>query len=115
MSFANRHNPVSDFPKYPVKYCGWSDVIPDSCYKVSWVGSYNGKFGPQPYVDLAPVENAAEYLRVRLPKFMLDDIDNIAHTAEDMEEIKAGKVGVKIKPYTTKGGNQTARVEWVDL
>lgn len=114
MSFASKYNRVSDFPQYNVEYHGWADVIQKDPQTVTWLGSYNGKYGAQPYVDLAPTDAVSEHKRVRLPKWMLEEIDKIAHS-EDMEDIKAGKVGVLFKPYKTKDGNDAVHVEWVDL
>lgn len=114
MSFASKHNRVTDFPQYEVEYMGWKDAVKVDPAPVTWLGSYNGKYGPQPYVDLAPDSVQGKHKRVRLPKYMLDEIDEIAHSAEDMDEIKAGNVCILFKPYTTKKGNESCRVEWVD-
>lgn len=115
MSFASKHSRISEFPTYSVDYVGWKDVTADRAFRICWAGHYTGKYGVQPYVDLSPVENGEKVQRVRLPKYTLEEIEQIAADQEDMADIKAGKVGVKIHPYTTKNGNKTARIIWVDM
>lgn len=116
MTFAQKHqHHVNDYPTYPVKYVSYKDIAYDQQFKISWVGSYSGKYGQQPYVDLVPVNEGDCYMRVRLPKYTLDEIDQISHDSEDMEEIKAGHVGIKLRTYQTKSGSTTASITWVDM
>lgn len=116
MSFAEKHqHHVNDYPTYPVKYVSYKELAYDQPHRISWAGSYSGKYGQQPYVDLVPVENGADYLRVRLPKYTLDEIDEISHDMEDMADIKAGKVGIILHKYETKSGSVTASIGWVDM
>lgn len=114
MTVASKYNHVSNFPRYKVEYTAYKDVQNEIAWRISWLGSYQSKFGVQPYVDLVPVLDDDPYRRVRLPKWTLKDIDSIAHDPEAMADISAGKVGVIFHALHTENGD-TIRVEWVDM
>lgn len=115
MTFAEKHHHVNDFPTYPVDYVSYKSVTYEQPHKICWAGSYTGKFGQQPYVDLVPETEGTKVLRVRLPKWMQNEIDEIAHSEEDMNDIKAGRVGIILHDRKTKNGNETASVDWIDM
>lgn len=114
MSFASTHNHSTDWPSYSVQYASCKD-LPDlsRVYPVKWVGSYRSRYGQQPYFDTED-EHGIVY-RVRLPKYTLKDVDDIANDPVAMSEIKSGKVGVAFTKYRTQSGNETFRVIWKDI
>lgn len=114
MSAISKYNHISKFPRYHVEYVSYKTIQNDQPNRVSWCGSYQSKFGVQPYVDMPPVMDGGDYLRVRLPKWTLKDIDEIAHDSEAMADIAAGKVGVIFHALHTENGD-TITIEWVDM
>lgn len=53
---------------------------------------------------------------VDLPENILDDVKEILHSEEDIETIKAGKVGFKIEQYQSEKFKKTCHgIKWVDL
>lgn len=111
MSFTSKHNHVlvSDYPTYQVTYESAKNMMMDHVFPVSWCGAYDGKYGRTPYVDVE-VQNG--HTRVRLPKWSLEDIESISRDKDDMEEIKAGRIGIEFHPYTSKSGNETVHFTW---
>lgn len=114
MTVASKYNHISQFPRYKVEYTAYKDMALEHVYTISWLGSYQSKFGVQPYVDIAPVLEDDPYKRVRLPKWTLTDIDTMAHDPEAMKDISEGKVGVKFHALHTDNGD-TITLEWFDL
>ena len=65
----------------------------------------------------APVAITTEFF-VNLPEYMLDEVQEILKSSEDIEDIKAGKVGFKVEPYEKKIGKQTKTcygIRWIDI
>lgn len=114
-SFAERHKRIADFPRYAVDYISARNCEKEKVFAVAWVGAYDGKYGRQPYVDLRPTAEGQKYLRVRVPKYTDSMIETMAACDEDMNDIKAGKVGIKFHSYKTKDGIETVALEWIDL
>lgn len=55
---------------------------------------------------------------VNFPEYMLDECQAILHSAEDIEDIKAGKVGFKIEEYIKEIGKSKKTcygVRWIDI
>lgn len=53
---------------------------------------------------------------VDLPENLIDDVKEILKTEEDIEEIKAGKVGFKIEQYESEKFKKTCYgIRWVDI
>ena len=65
----------------------------------------------------APVAICEEYF-VNFPQHMLDDVLDIMKTEEDIEDIKAGKVGFMIYQYEKEIGKNKKTcygVKWCDI
>ena len=65
----------------------------------------------------APVAICEEYF-VNFPQHMLDEVMEIMKTEEDVDDIKAGKVGFTIYQYEKELGKKTKTcygVRWVDV
>ena len=52
---------------------------------------------------------------VNFPAHMLEEVEAILKSSEDIEDIKAGKVGFIIEPYTTDEGNTCYGIRWSDI
>ena len=52
---------------------------------------------------------------VNLPAHMLEEVQEILKSAEDIADIKAGKVGFIVEPYTTDEGMTCYGVRWSDI
>lgn len=51
-----------------------------------------------------------------LPENLLDDVKEILHSEEDIQEIKSGKVGFKIEEYQSEKFKKTCYgIRWVDI
>lgn len=114
MSFATRHNKTG-----AVRFVSFKDtdiIKMGTTYTAVAVGTKDGKYGEQPYVDLVrqdDLEDDTTY-RLNLPKWMLEDIKTIANNAVDVADLEACKVGIKFAETKGKNGD-THTVEWVDL
>lgn len=119
MSFASRHNKGSifncnteGFEYYSLKELYGNDG-PDQVYKVQ--GIYINR--KSEYGD-APVAILNECF-ANLPQHLLVECEDLLKSQEDIEDIKAGKVGFKIEPYqkeNKKGKLETFYgIQWVDL
>lgn len=116
MSFANRHNKGAI--DWGIDTSNFSFVTREEAYKANpenvhkLCGLYintKGKFGDHP---VAICENAF----IDFPDYMTDDIKEILANTEEVEEIKAGKVGFKIEEFQDKKFKKTCYgVKWVDL
>ena len=65
----------------------------------------------------APVAITTEFF-VNLPEYMLEEVQEILRSADDIADIKAGKVGFKIETYEKQIGKQTKTcygIRWIDI
>lgn len=113
MSFASKHNKGS---KFDVNIEGFefrklSELEEGAVYQIC--GLYintKGKF------DDHPVAMCTDELLVDLPPHMTEDVRAMIASDEDVEDIKKGKVGFKIRKYHSKAyDRECVGVEWVDI
>lgn len=65
----------------------------------------------------APVAICDEFF-VNLPSYMLEEVTEILHAENDIEDIKSGKVGFTIEEYEKEIGKKTKvcyGIRWCDL
>ena len=114
MSFASRHNKGAidwNIKTDGFEYKKREDMFKDSPEAVYTIrGLYintKGKFGNHP---VAILENCF----VDLPMHMTDEVIDILKSAEDVEDIKAGRVGIKLEDYEANG-KTCVGVRWMDV
>lgn len=117
MSFAARHQKGSIFDcntegfEYK-KLSELYDAEPDMEHQLQ--GLYINR--KSQYGD-APVAITTEFF-VNLPEYMLDEVQEILRSADDIADIKAGKVGFKVETYEKAIGKQTKTcygIRWIDI
>ena len=115
MSFASRHNKVNrwDVNTDGFEYKKIADIVAadgeDVAYTVRGVRiSRGGKYGDSAVVIL-------DTCFVNLPKHMVEDMDQILASGEDVEDIKAGKVGIEFYSYEGRDGKPHYSANWVDM
>ena len=115
MSFAARHNKGSIFNcntegfKYMKPVDIYDPKHPDTVFGIQ--GLYinkKSKYGN------APVAICDSFF-VNFPAHMLEEVEGILKSSEDIEDIKAGKVGFMVEPYTTDEGNTCYGIRWSDI
>ena len=118
MSFAARHNKGSVFScdtegfeykslKDLYEENGSAEVYPIQGLYINRKSEYGN----------APVAICLEYF-VNLPQHMTDEVEMILKTIEDIEAIRAGKVGFTIDQYTKTIGKKEKTchgIKWVDI
>ena len=118
MSFATRHNKGSVFNcntegfEYYSLATLYDDNGPDEIYPIQ--GLYINR--KSEYGD-APVAICERYF-VNLPQHMTDEVEMILKTIEDIEAIRAGKVGFTIDQYIKTVGKKEKKchgIKWVDI
>lgn len=118
MSFATRHSKGSAFNcnTEGFKYYKLSELYtecgPDQEYQLQ--GLYINR--KSEYGD-SPVAITTESF-VNLPAYMLDEVTAMLHSAEDIEDIKLGKVGFKIEEYEKEIGKKVKTcygIRWIDI
>ena len=113
MSFANKYNRGSkfgsiDFSKY--HYEAIANLDPERVYVLQAITiNKKSKYGEHPIFVVAPD------MLVDVPRHMMAIVKEILESPEDVEQIRAGKVGFRPRPFMTKSGNQSFGVEWVDV
>ena len=121
MSFANRHNKnTSNLFTYQqqkdAQFIKCRDLY-DQGYtmeakKAATVRgvfiSRAGKYGPSASL-------ICEGFNVNLPAHMLEEVEEILRSPEDLEDINAGRVGVYAYEYVNKNGGASYSVTWTDL
>lgn len=115
MSFARRHNKVNkwNIDTTNFEYMKIKDIVAadgeDVTYKVYGVTvTRKGKYGDSASVIL-------ENCFVNLPKRMLDDVEKILTSDEDMHDIISGKVGIEFYSYRGKDDSTYYSANWIDL
>lgn len=118
MSFAARHNKGSVFNcnTEGFEYFSLKDLYekngPDQNYQMQ--GLYINK--KSEYGD-APVAILMDCF-ANLPQHLLGECQDILHSAEDIEAIKAGQVGFIIEEYEKelkKGSKTCYGIRWIDI
>ena len=110
MSFATKRNKGS---KFNINTEGFEfkklvQLKEDTVYPVYGVTVFRTRYGDSPAAILSDCF-------VNLPKHMAEDIFSILEDDSDIADINAGKVGLKLRRYTGKDGNQYIGCEWVDI
>lgn len=117
MSFANRHNKGS---KFNIDTDGWdykklSDLYDDDSDAIHVVqGLYINK---KSQYGAAPVAICEGYC-VNLPGHLTEEVEDILASADDVSDIKAGKVGFSIYTYDKMVGKKNKvcySINWEDL
>lgn len=112
MGAFEKYNRTENYPSYQVEYAKAKDLTGKE-WPVTWLGSYETKlYGRKPYVDIINADG--KHVRVSLPAYMLQEIDEMAHTAECMKEIQDGIVSCLFTQVHTKRGNDTVTVKWFE-
>lgn len=118
MSFASRHS------KGAIFNCNTEGF---EYYKLSTLYEMNGS--DQEYqVQGLYINKKSEYgdapvaitldCFVNLPEYMLSECQEILRSSDDIEDIKAGKVGFKIEEYEKEIGKKTKTcygIRWIDI
>lgn len=119
MSFANRHNKGSvDWKLDDLKTDSFQFWKREECFKEAPEKVYTlrgvyintkGKFGDHP---VAIVEDRF----IDLPDYMTDEVKSIMTSDDDINDIRAKKVGFTIEKFTDKNfGRECYGIKWVDL
>lgn len=67
------------------------------------------KYGPQPIAWLD------KGIALNMPRHTLDMVKEMIDDPAVIEAVKAGKLGIKARPYIGKDGKNYLGTEWVDL
>ena len=110
MSFATKRNKGSKFNinTEGFQFKKLSQLVEGTVYPVFGVTIFRTKYGDSPTAILSDCF-------LNLPKHMADDIFSILEDDQDITDINAGKVGLKLRRYTGKDGNEYIGCEWVDI
>lgn len=121
MSFANRHNRTTsnvftyqqaeDAPYCKVKDLFAHNYTEEKKKPVRVRGMFIKKGGR--YGDSATL--ICEGFNVNLPGHMVDDIDDMLHNQDDIDDINAGKVGAYAYEYVNSRGSKSYSIHWVDI
>ena len=118
MSFAARHNKGSIFNcnTEGFEYVSLKDLFekngPDQEYQIQ--GLYINK--KSEYGD-APVAIGMDFF-INLPQHLLGECQDMLKSSEDIEDIKAGKVGFKVEEYEKEIGKKVKTcygIRWIDI
>lgn len=110
MSFASKYNKQSvyfDVDTEGFQFCKLKELKLDTTYKLLGVFTKDGKFGTYPIfiVDGWLVDGTPS---------MTDTVKLILSDSEAVADIKAGKVGIKVRTYENNFGKQFA-LDYVDI
>lgn len=114
MSFVEKHNHVGveDYPTYKAEFMKAKELCDGNTYPVTWCGAFDGNYGRECYVDIVKDE---KHIRVHLPNWLMKDIESISRDADDMADIKAGKIMAEFQSFKTKSGYTSTRVVWSEV
>lgn len=114
MSFAARHNKGSVFQcntegfEYFKLVELYDEKKPDEVFNIQGIYiNKKSKFGEAPVAIL-------KGCFANLPAHMTEEVKEILKSEDDINDIKAGKVGFKIEPYQSEEGNICYGIRWVD-
>lgn len=109
-----KYNRVNNAPTYKVTRVNQRTAVYDKELLLKHIGVYNSeKYGVTAYFDYQ-LEPNGEIFRCSFPSYMLRQIDEMSHDDETMEEIHDGGALIKLSHYTTKSGNDTMEVKFID-
>lgn len=118
MSFASKYNysrtfniTTEGFPYRKLKEF-YNDPVfgPDTIYPVDGVYIHTGKYG-----ETASIASVANRCFLSLPNHQVNMIKKILDDPEAVADIKAGRVGCRIVPWTNENGATFYKIEWVDI
>lgn len=117
MSFAARHNKgsVFDCNTEGFEYHSLEDLYdkkdPEKVFPIQ--GLYINKKSKYGHAPVAILKDSF----ANLPAHMLDEVLGIMSSEEDINDIKAGKVGFVIEPYETENrpGQLCYGARWIDI
>ena len=120
MSFAKRHNKERMFDvdteglEYFKPVEAYASYGKNAVYKVEAL--YINKGGKYDDAPVAVVSCEGVQFMLNLPAHTTTEVTEILSSREDIDDIKAGKVGLKLYPYHSKTYNKDCYgVTWVDL
>ena len=120
MSFAKRHNKERKFDveteglEYLKPVEAFSSYGKNAVYEVQAL--YINKSERYDDAPVCVVEIYLDRFMLNLPSHLTEECLNILSSEEDINDIKAGKVGLKIYPYHSKTYNMDCYgVTWVDI
>ena len=118
MSFASKYNytrtfniSTEGFPYRKLKEA-YNDPAfgPDAVYPVDAVYIHEGKYG-----ESASVASVANRCFLSLPNHQVNMIKAILGDQDAIQDIKNGRVGCRIVPWSDAKGNTFYKIEWVDI
>lgn len=120
MSFASKHNKkrIFDIETEGLDYVSMEDAFnaygKNATYRIDALYiNTKGKFDDAP-VAVVTIDN--NRVMLNMPSHMTDEVNAIIADEEDIDTIKAGKAGLKIRPYHQKTYNKDCfGCEFVDL
>lgn len=116
MSVFEKYNRMQEFPTYQVEYAKAIDFADKGSFPVTFIGiNNNSKYGDgrQSFVDILTDDD--KHVRVNLGGFTIDDIEEMTHDSEAMQEVKDGKVTVEFKKHHSDKNNRDFAVPvWKD-
>ena len=124
MSFAKKYNKGrlfevdNDGLEYASGEVLFNKYGQNAIYEVSALYiSKAGVYGDSPIARVTIGAGSAEYTcLMNMPKHMTEVVKDILSDTESIEEIRRGKVGIKLYPYHSDTYNKDCfGVEWVDL
>jgi hypothetical protein len=116
-NFATRHNRGSLFniDTTDYEYISPKDLFADNPGTIFVVGGLylnnRSKFGPSAVAILPEIHKM-----LNLPQHMTEEVVEILGNAEDVDDIRNGRVGITLEAYTSRKYNRDCiGVNWVDL
>ena len=120
MSFAKRHNKERKFDieteglEYLKPVEALSSYGKNAVYEVQAL--YINKSERYDDAPVCVAEIGGDRFMLNLPSHLTEECLDILSNEEDIKDIKAGKVGLRIYPYTSKKYNKVCYgVTWVDI
>ena len=120
MSFAEKHNKTRIFdvetegleyvkPEYAFNKCGRDAVYRLDALFINRKGNYDD-------APVAVVTINNEKFMLNMPAHMTEEVEKILADSEDINDIKSGRVGIKLRPYHQKKFNRDCfGQEFVDI
>ena len=119
MSFADRHNKggvIFEIDIKDFKFVTLKELYEES--KGSTIYGVDGLYvnSKSKYGDHPVIINTSSGILVDLPQHMTEEVKEILKSTEDIEAIKAGKVGFHVETYTDKKfGRECFGIKWDDV
>ena len=120
MSFAKKHNKgrLFEVETEGLPYLSLEEVYgqygKNALYRVDAL--YINRGGMYDDAPVAVVQCGKDRFMLNMPSHMTATVEDILSDAEDIDDIKSGKVGVKVYPYHSKTYNKDCySITWVDL